>query len=129
MEENSTKETILSLIQNLLKVNIGSEIFTYKEFQEFLNSDRIPYLKISYLPSSNQLILITSSTNKQINEHDLTLTFYKINNNLSFNNFFSNTNITFTQDSFSNLLNSEIDANIINNLKNNKNRATIVSYI
>ena len=30
--EDSTKETILSLIQNLLKVNIGPEIFTYKEF-------------------------------------------------------------------------------------------------
>ena len=127
--EDSTKETILSLIQTLLKVNIGPEIFTYKEFQEFINSDRIPYLKISYLPSSNKLILITSSANKQINEHDLTLTFYKINNNLSFSNFFSNTNITFTQDSFSNLLNSEIDANIIHNLKNDKNRATLVSYI
>jgi hypothetical protein len=48
---------------------------------------------------------------------------------LSFSNFFSNTNITFTQDSFSNLLNSEIDANIIHNLKNDKNRATLVSYI
>ena len=102
MSEQSTKHTILSLINNLLHKEVGQEIFTYKEFQEFLTSERIPYLKITYLPESDKLIQITSSENKLINEHDLTLSFYKIKKtSLNFEDFFSNVNVTFSQDSFS----------------------------
>ena len=67
MSEQSTKSTILSLIRTLLHKDAGSEIFTYKEFQEFLTSKRIPFLKISCLPSSDKLIQITSSEKKIIN--------------------------------------------------------------
>ena len=130
MNEQSTKSTILSLIRTLLHKDAGPEIFTYKEFQEFLTSERIPFLKISYLPSSDKLIEITSSENKIINEHDLTLSFYKIKkNSLTFEDFFSNVNVTFTQDSFSSLLNSEIDANILTQIKNKKDKSGIESYL
>ena len=130
MSEQSTKHTILSLINNLLHKEVGQEIFTYKEFQEFLTSERIPYLKITYLPESDKLIQITSSENKLINEHDLTLSFYKIKKtSLNFEDFFSNVNVTFSQDSFSSLLNSEIDANILSQIKNKKDKSAIESYL
>ena len=77
-ETGSIKDTLLTLIRSLLKVNIGDEIFRYKEFQEFIKSERIFYLKISYIPSTNQVLLITNSTPKEIKEKDLSLTFYKI---------------------------------------------------
>ena len=40
MSEQSTKSTILSLIRTLLHKDAGPEIFTYKEFQEFLTHQR-----------------------------------------------------------------------------------------
>ena len=129
-ETGSIKDTLLTLIRSLLKVNIGDEIFRYKEFQEFIKSERIFYLKISYIPSTNQVLLITNSTPKEIKEKDLSLTFYKITrSSLSFENFFENINITFTQNSFSSLLKNEIDANILTQLKQKKNQTAVESYV
>ena len=94
----SIKEAILLLIKTLLKVNIGEEIFKYKEFQEFLKSERIFQLKISYIPSTNQILLITNETPKEITDKDLSITFYKITKtSIAFDTFFENINITFTQ--------------------------------
>ena len=126
----SIKEAILLLIKTLLKVNIGEEIFKYKEFQEFLKSERIFYLKISYIPSTNQILLITNETPKEITDKDLSITFYKITKtSIAFDTFFENINITFTQNSFSSLLKNEIDANILLQLKQKKNQTAVESYV
>ena len=127
-----TKNTIIALIRNLLKVNVGSEIFTYPEFQEFLRSERIYFLKIAYVPTSNQLILITNNTSKKITDKSLNLVFYKSTfMSVDLASFFNYVDVTFSQSSFATLLRREIDANILASLKQNKNlnQTAIPSYI
>ena len=95
-----------------------------------MTSERISFLKICYLPNSNKVILMTNSEAKEINEKDKSIIFYKNRPcPLKYDEFFTNCDLVFAQDSFSTRLNNEIDANILaylNNLKGDKN---LESYI
>ena len=105
-------QKLLSLISSLLQTNISQEILSYKEFTEFMTSERITFLKISYLPNSKKIILLTNSEPKEINEKDKSVIFYKNSPcSLKYSEFFTNCDIVFGQDSFSSRLNHEIDAN------------------
>ena len=69
MSSNSDgSQRLLSLVSSLLQTEISKEILSYKEFIEFMTSERITFLKISYLPNSNKIILMTNSEAKEINE-------------------------------------------------------------
>ena len=95
-----------------------------------MTSERISFLKICYLPNSNKVILMTNSEPKEINEKDKSIIFYKNRPcPLKYDEFLTNCDLVFAQDSFSTRLNNEIDANILaylNNLKGDKN---LESYI
>ena len=121
---------LLSLISSLLQTKISDEIFSYKEFIEFMTSERITFLKICYLPNSNKVILISNSEAKEINEKDKCIIFYKNSPcPLKYDEFFTNCDIVFGQDSFSTRLNNEIDANILAYLVNLKDCSNLLSYI
>ena len=123
-------QKLLSLISSLLQTNISQEILSYKEFTEFMTSERITFLKISYLPNSKKIILLTNSEPKEINEKDKSVIFYKNSPcSLKYSEFFTNCDIVFGQDSFSSRLNHEIDANILYYLTNSKNDLNLQSYI
>ena len=107
------RQRLLSLMSSLLQTKISDEVFSYKEFIEFMTSERITFLKICYLPNSNKVILMTNSEAKEINEKDKCLIFYKNKPcPLKYDEFFTNCDMVFGQDSFSTRLNNEIDANI-----------------
>jgi hypothetical protein len=116
---NDQKSEILSILRSMLKVNLGEEIFTFKEFQEFLSSERITFLRISYLPTSNKIILLNNESSKNINEREVSVSFYKSNKykpEVNFETFFDDVDVTFTKQA-SKLICQEIDSNIINKLK------------
>ena len=130
MASLEARSRLLSLMSSLLQTRISDEVFSYKEFIEFMTSERISFLKICYLPNSNKVILMTNSEAKEINEKDKSIIFYKNRPcPLKYDEFFTNCDLVFAQDSFSTRLNNEIDANILaylNNLKGDKN---LESYI
>ena len=110
-------QKLLSLMSSLLQTKISQEILGYKEFIEFMTSERITFLKICYLPNSKKVILITNSEPKEINEKDKCVIFYKNRPcSLKYEEIFDNCDIVFGQDSFSTRLNNEIDANILSYL-------------
>ena len=79
MSANSEgSQKLLNLISSLLQANISKEILSYKEFIEFMTSERISFLKICYLPNSKKVILITNTEAKEINEKDKVSYFIKI---------------------------------------------------
>jgi len=131
MSANSEgSQKLLSLVSSLLQTNISKEILSYKEFIEFMTSERITFLKICYLPNSKKVILITNSEAKEINEKDKCIIFYKNRPcSLKYEEIFDNCDIVFGQDSFSTRLNNEIDANILSYLYELKNDINIESYI
>ena len=131
MSANSEgSQKLLNLISSLLQANISKEILQYKEFIEFMTSERISFLKICYLPISKKVILITNSEAKEINEKDKCIIFYKNHPcSLKYDEIFNNCDIVFGQDSFSNRLNNEIDANILSYLNELKIDINIESYI
>ena len=95
-----------------------------------MTSERITFLKICYLPNSNKVILMTNSEAKEINEKDKCLIFYKNKPcPLKYDEFFTNCDMVFGQDSFSTRLNNEIDANILSYLNNFKNDSNLQSYL
>ena len=123
-------QKLLSLMSSLLQTEISKEILSYKEFIEFMTSERISFLKICYLPNSKKIILITNSEAKEINEKDKCIIIYKNKPcSLKYDEIFDNCDIVFGQDSFSTRLNNEIDANILSYLKELKNDINIESYI
>ena len=127
---SNAKQRLVSLLSSLLQVNIQDEVFSYKEFIEFMSSERISFLKFSYLPNSNKIILMTNSEPKEINEKDKSVIFYK--NHLCpirYDEFFTSCDIVFGQDSFSNRLNNEIDANILNYLSKLSDSDNLLGYI
>ena len=124
------RHRLLSLMSSLLQTKISDEVFSYKEFIEFMTSERISFLKICYLPNSNKVILITNSEAKEINEKDKSLIFYKNKPcPLKYDEFFTNCDIVLGQDSFSTRLNNEIDANILSYLNNLQDNSNLYSYI
>ena len=95
-----------------------------------MTSDRISFLKICYLPNSNKVILITNSEAKEINEKDKCIIFYKNQAcPLKYDEFFTNCDIVFGQDSFSTRLNNEIDANILAYISNLNNDTNLKTYL
>ena len=95
-----------------------------------MTSERITFLKICYLPNSKKVILITNSEAKEINEKDKSIIFYKNSPcPLKHDEFFTNCDIVFGQDSFSTRLNNELDANIISYLNNLKEDTNLYSYL
>ena len=92
MNSNSDRsQRLLSLIPSLLQTEISKEILSYKEFIEFMTSERITFLKICYLPNSKKIILMTNSEAKEINEKDKCIIFYKNKPcSLRYNEIFSN---------------------------------------
>ena len=131
MSANSEgSQKLLNLISSLLQANISKEILSYKEFIEFMTSERISFLKICYLPNSKKVILITNTEAKEINEKDKCIIFYKNHPcSLKYEEIFNNCDIVFGQDSFSTRLNNEIDANILSYLNELKIDINIESYI
>ena len=131
MSSNSDgSQRLLSLVSSLLQTELPKEILSYKEFIEFMTSERITFLKICYLPNSNKIILMTNSESKEINEKDKCIIFYKNKPcSLRYDEIFTNCDIVFGQDSFSTRLNNEIDANILAYLNNIKKDINIESYI
>ena len=123
-------QKLLSLMSSLLQTKISQEILGYKEFIEFMTSERITFLKICYLPNSKKVILITNSEPKEINEKAKCVIFYKNRPcSLKYEEIFDNCDIVFGQDSFSTRLNNEIDANILSYLNELKNDINIELYI
>lgn len=121
---NDKKSEILSILRSMLKVNLGEEIFTFKEFQEFLSSERITFLRISYLPTTNKIILINNESSKVINEREVSVCFYKSNKykpEVNFETFFDDVDVTFTKQA-SKLICQEIDSNIINKLRSSSGK-------
>ena len=130
MSAIEARQRLLSLMSSLLQTRISDEVFSYKEFIEFMTSERITFLKICYLPNSNKVILITNSEAKEINEKDKCIIFYKNQPcPLKYDEFFTNCDIVFGQDSFSTRLNNEIDANILAYLGNISNDNNLKSYL
>ena len=131
MSSNSDgSQRLLSLVSSLLQTEISKEILSYKEFIEFMTSERITFLKICYLPNSNKIILMTNSEAKEINEKDKCIIFYKNKPcSLRYDEIFTNCDIVFGQDSFSTRLNNEIDANILSYLNYINKDINIESYI
>jgi hypothetical protein len=124
------RQRLLSLMSSLLQTKISDEVFSYKEFIEFMTSERISFLKICYLPISNKVILITNSEAKEINEKDKCIIFYKNQAcPLKYDEFFTNCDIVFGQDSFSTRLNNEIDANILAYISNLNNDTNLKTYL
>ena len=78
MSSNSDgSQRLLSLVSSLLQTEISKEILSYKEFIEFMTSERITFLKICYLPNSNKIILMTNYSPLKIKlENEETIEFY-----------------------------------------------------
>ena len=130
MSAMEARQRLLSLMSSLLQTKISDEVFSYKEFIEFMTSERISFLKICYLPISNKVILITNSEAKEINEKDKCIIFYKNQAcPLKYDEFFTNCDIVFGQDSFSTRLNNEIDANILAYISNLNNDTNLKTYL
>ena len=130
MSNSEGSQRLLSLMSSLLQTEISKEILGYKEFIEFMTSERITFLKICYLPNSKKVILMTNSEAKEINEKDKCIIFYKnAPCSLKYDEIFTNCDIVFGQDSFSTRLNNEIDANILSYLNQIKGDINIESYI
>jgi len=117
---DSNKRTdILNLIRTVLKINIEDNIINLKEFQEFLQLPRITYLKISYLPKSNKLLLSNSESKPQvISERELCLIFYKNSDKeIEINNFFDEVDFCFSQAGSNKIIYNEIDYGILPKLQ------------
>jgi hypothetical protein len=131
MSTNSDgSQKLLSLMSSLLQTEIPKEVLSYKEFLEFMTSERITFLKICYLPNSKKIILMTNSESKEINEKDKCIIFYKNKKcSLKYEEIFTNCDIVFGQDSFSTRLNHEIDANILSYLSDLGKNSNMESYL
>ena len=126
---NDKQNELLQLIRSLLKINVNEEIFTFKEFQEFLTSDRISFLKISYLPGSNRILLLNNESVKTFTERDVSLTFYKNERNkseINIQNFLDKVDVSFTKQA-TKLICNELDSSILTKFKSSKNE-NILNY-
>lgn len=127
-ENVSKKQEIINLIKSLLKVNCGEEILSFKEFQDFLNSERITFLKISYLPNSNKLLLINNENNPQVNEREISVKFYKtMPKEIQIDTFFDDVDVCYSRSSSAKLVLKEIESNIIPKIS--KKDTTILNYL
>jgi hypothetical protein len=113
------KTEIITVIRTLLRVKIGEEMLKYKEFQEFILSDRINFLKVSYLPESNKIILSNNTNLKQIEEKEIYLTFHKLKNTqITLENFLDEVDIISSRSSTTKMMINEIDNNLIPKISN-----------
>jgi len=117
----NSKSELISIIRSLLKVNVGEEMISYKEFQEFILSERINFLKISFLPNSNKVVLTNNDNMKPINEKEICLTFHKTRNkSIQIETFLDDVDIICSRGSITKTMLNEIDNNLIPKISNIK---------